>query len=124
VHDQVFNVGQTAENYRISELAEIVTQVVPGSRVEYAPGGGPDKRCYRVSCEKIKRTLPDFKPQWTARTGAEELYTAYRETGLSKTDLEQGRYIRIRCIQKRLAAGDLDSCLHWTRQPAEMPMSV
>jgi nucleoside-diphosphate-sugar epimerase len=59
VHNQTFNVGLTAENYRISELAEIVRQVVPGSRVEYAPDGGPDKRCYRVTCEKIRRVLPN-----------------------------------------------------------------
>jgi nucleoside-diphosphate-sugar epimerase len=42
IHNQTFNVGQTEENYRICELAEIVAQVVPGSRIEYAPGGGPD----------------------------------------------------------------------------------
>ena len=41
--------------------------------MEYAPGGGPDKRCYRVNCDKIRRVLPDFRPQWTARMGAQEL---------------------------------------------------
>src|SRR5215831_6902574 len=47
VHNQVFNVGRTDQNYRISELAAIVMETVPGCTVEYAPGGGPDKRCYR-----------------------------------------------------------------------------
>ena len=54
IHNQTFNVGQTEENYRISELADIVAETVPGCRVEYAPGGGPDKRCYRVNCDKIQ----------------------------------------------------------------------
>ena len=36
VHNQAFNVGQTEENYRIRDLAEIVQEVVPGSRIEYA----------------------------------------------------------------------------------------
>lgn len=118
VHNEVFNVGLTSENYRISELAEIVTDVVPGSRIEYDPNGGPDKRCYRVSCEKIQRVLPNFKPQWTARKGAEELYEAYKKAGLTAADLEQGRYLRIRTIQRRLSAGELDSSLHWTKQAA------
>jgi nucleoside-diphosphate-sugar epimerase len=119
VHNQTFNVGQTSENYRISELADMVAEVVPGSRIEYAPGGGPDKRCYRVSCEKIQRVLPSFRPQWTARQGAEELYQAYRDARLTVEDLERGRYIRISCIQRRMKAGELNASLHWSRQPAE-----
>jgi nucleoside-diphosphate-sugar epimerase len=67
IHNETFNVGQTEENYRIRELADIVAETVPGSRIEYAPDGGPDKRCYRVTCEKIRRQLPGFRPQWTAR---------------------------------------------------------
>ena len=88
VHNQIFNVGQTEENYRIRELAAIVAETVPGSRVEYAPEGGPDLRCYRVNCEKIRRLLPAFRPQWTARKGAQELYDAYRAAGLTREDME------------------------------------
>src|SRR5262249_50407570 len=44
VHNETFNVGLTEENYRISELADIVAETVPGCRIEYAAGGGPDKR--------------------------------------------------------------------------------
>jgi len=117
VHNQVFNVGRAEENYRISELADIVQQTVPGSRVEYAPGGGPDKRCYRINCDKIFRVLPSFRPQWTARKGARELYDAYRRAGLTADDIESGRYIRIKHIQRLLQAGRLDESLRWM-QPA------
>src|SRR5712692_1644416 len=48
IHSQALNVGQSEENYRIRELAEIVREVVPGSRIDYAEDGGPDPRCYRV----------------------------------------------------------------------------
>src|SRR2546425_10099982 len=48
IHNQALNVGQTEENYRIRELAEIVQEVVPSSRIDYAKDGGPDPRCYRV----------------------------------------------------------------------------
>ncbi|MBV6433903.1 MAG: UDP-glucose 4-epimerase [Bryobacteraceae bacterium] len=113
VHNQTFNVGQTEENYRIRELAEIVSETVPGCRVEYAPGGGPDKRCYRVNCDKIRRMVPGFVPQWTARKGAQELYDAYRTVGLTAADLEQGRYARIMNIQRLLQSGRLDASLHW-----------
>ncbi len=119
IHNEVFNVGQTAENYRIRELADIVAEIVPGCRVEYAPGGGPDKRSYRVACDKIKRMLPNFRPQWTARKGAQELYDAYRGVGLTADDMERGRYVRISQIQRLQKAGRLDGVLRWSRQRAE-----
>ena len=113
VHNQVFNVGRTEENYRISELAQIVAETVPGCRVEFAPGGGPDKRCYRVNCDKIKRILPSFKPQWTARMGAKELYDAYRAVNLTFEDVERGNYVRMEQIQRLLKSDRLDPSLHW-----------
>jgi len=113
VHNQTFNVGQTSENYRISELAAIVAETVPGARVEYAPDGGPDKRCYRINCDKINRLLPNFRPQWTARRGALELYDAYRAVGLTREQVEVGRYVRMSQISKLLKNGQLDSSLRW-----------
>jgi nucleoside-diphosphate-sugar epimerase len=124
VHNQVFNVGQTSENYRIRELAEIVKETVPNCSVEFAPGGGPDKRCYRVNCDKIRRVLPAFQPQWTARQGAQELYQAYRAAGLRAEDMQAGRYVRIRLIQRLLKSGQLDRSLRWSHQPAETTANV
>jgi nucleoside-diphosphate-sugar epimerase len=118
VHNEVFNVGRTEENYRVSELAEIAAETVPGAHVEYAPGGGPDKRCYRVDCGKIRRMLPRYEPRWTARLGAQELYTAYREIGLTEADYESGRFIRLQQIRCRRRAGELDAAL----RPAGSPI--
>ena len=54
VFNEAFNVGQTAHNYQIRELAEIVADVVPGCQIEFADDAGPDTRSYRVSFEKIR----------------------------------------------------------------------
>ncbi len=118
IHNEIFNVGRTEENYRIRDLATIVAETVPGSRIEYAPGGGPDLRCYRVTCDKIRRLLPAFRPQWTARQGAQELYEAYRAAGLTREDMDSGRYIRLKRIQRLQKAGQLDASLHWIPQRA------
>ena len=113
VHNQAFNIGHNDENYRISELADIVEETVPGCRVEYAEDAGPDKRCYRVDCSKAARLLPEFKPQWTARRGAQELYEAYKTVGLCLEDFEGPRYKRIAHIQQLLGSGRLDESLRW-----------
>jgi nucleoside-diphosphate-sugar epimerase len=124
VHNQTFNVGRNDENFRIRELADIVAEVVPGCRVEYAPGGGPDLRCYRVNFDKINRQVPAFRPQWTARKGAQELYDAYRSVGLTAVDIEQGRYVRISEIRRLQQAGRLDSKLHWIGKTATTTVGV
>lgn len=111
VFDQAFNVGQTAHNYQIKDLARIVAGVVPGCVVELADGAGPDTRSYRVSFEKIRQRLPAFKPQWDAQKGAEQLYKAYRASGVTLEEFEGPRYQRIGHINKLLAEGVLDKDL-------------
>src|SRR5690242_16316334 len=105
VFNEAFNVGQTAHNYRIRELAEIVAGVVPGCQIEFADDAGPDKRSYRVSFEKIRRRLPAFKPQWDARRGAEQLFEAYRGSRLTLEEFEGPRYQRIGHINMLIANG-------------------
>jgi nucleoside-diphosphate-sugar epimerase len=113
IHCQALNVGQTEENYQIRDLAEIVSETVPGCRVEYAEGGGPDTRCYRVDFSKINRVLPEFKPRWTARAGAKELYDALGGAGLQLNDFEGPRYKRISHLQELLRSGRLGADLRW-----------
>jgi nucleoside-diphosphate-sugar epimerase len=73
IHNEIFNVDRANENYRISELAQIVVETAPGCHTDYALDGVPDRSCYRMNCDKINRLLPGFRPQWTARKGAQEL---------------------------------------------------
>jgi len=119
VFNEAFNVGQTAHNYRIRDLAEIVAGVVPGCTVEFADDAGPDKRSYRVSFEKIRRKLPTFEPRWDARMGAEQLYMAYRSSGLTLDEFEGPRYQRIGHIKKLLADGTLDAELRHAQPHGE-----
>jgi len=118
VFNQAFNVGQSAHNYRIRELAEIVADVVPGCRIDYSKDAGPDKRSYRVSCEKIRQTLPNFKPQWDARKGAEQLYEAYKKVDLSLEEFEGARYQRIAHIKMLMREGVIDKELRKLRAAA------
>ncbi|MEZ5857065.1 MAG: NAD(P)-dependent oxidoreductase [Hyphomicrobiaceae bacterium] len=120
VHNQAFNVGQTAHNYMIRDIAGIVAEVVPGCKLEYAPDAGPDTRSYRVSFEKIARVLPGFKPAWDARRGALELYEAYRASNLDLAEFEGPRYQRIGHIRKPfMADGVLTADLRRSQLAAE-----
>jgi len=113
IHCEAFNVGATEENYRIRDLAELVNEVVPACRVEYAKDGGPDKRCYRVDFSKVANTFPSFKPQWNARKGARQLYDAIQQVDLRVEDFEGPKYQRISHIQQLIGRGCLDANLRW-----------
>lgn len=114
VHNEAFNVGSTTENYRVRELADMVAEVVPGSKVIYAPGAQPDKRNYRVNCDRIRRVLPAFETRWTVRRGMEELFDAYQACGLTEEQFLSSRYLRIRRVRELQAQGRLDADLRWS----------
>ena len=113
IHNEAFNVGRNEDNYQIRDLAEIVRETVPNCRIEYAPGAGPDKRCYRVDCSKIANILPNFKPQWDARKGAAELYEVYQKVGLTLEEFEGSKYQRIAHIKYLISNELLNSELRW-----------
>jgi len=114
IHNEAFNVGTTTENYQVREIAQLVKEIVPNCRVDFAAGASPDKRNYRVNCDKIASTLHEFKPQWTARRGIEELYNEYKKTGLTLEEFEGPKFMRIAHIKGLIEEGRLDESLRWT----------
>jgi nucleoside-diphosphate-sugar epimerase len=114
VHGEAFNVGDDEENYQIRDIARIVEEIVPESRIAFAAGAGPDRRSYRVSFAKLQRTFPELRPRWTVRASVEEMLTAYRDNGLTIADFESSRFTRIARIKELMAQGRLDEALRWS----------
>jgi nucleoside-diphosphate-sugar epimerase len=117
IHNEAFNVGRTEDNVQIREIAEMVREAVPGSRVSFAEGAGPDIRNYRVDFAKLHTTFPDLKMRWTVRDGIDELAAAYARYGLTYEDFVSSRYVRLRRIRELLEAGLVDDMLR--RQTGE-----
>jgi nucleoside-diphosphate-sugar epimerase len=113
VHGKSYNVGRTAENYRIRDVAQIVADAVPGSEITFADRSGPDKRDYRVSCDLITAEIPEFAPRWTVPDGVRQLTDAYRSHGLTLEAFAGERYHRLRRVEALQKAGRLDARLRW-----------
>lgn len=111
IHLEAYNVGRTSENYRIREVAEIVEEIVPNSKISFADEAGPDLRNYRVNCDRFADTFPSFEPVWTVRKGVEELYSTFVAEALTKSDLEGARFQRIKRIRELIAEGVIDTSL-------------
>jgi nucleoside-diphosphate-sugar epimerase len=122
VHNEAFNVGITSENYRVRDVADMVAEVVPNSKVTYAGDASPDARNYRVDCEKIRARLPTFHPQWTVRKGVEQVYEALCHHGTSAEEFLSSQFIRLKRIRELQRTGALDEMLRWrVTGPASAP---
>ena len=112
VHNQVFNVGSTSENYRIRELADIVAKAFPGCAVSLGESGG-DNRSYRVSFEKISKELPGFNCQRDAAMGAAELYHIFNSIHLTDEIFRDRAYTRLKQLKYLLDTRQIDEHYFW-----------
>jgi len=117
VHGEAFNVGRPGENHRIREVAERVRAAIPGSRIAFAAGAGPDPRCYRVDFGKLARVLPASVPIRMLEDGISQLVVAYRREGLRREDLEGDRFVRVERILRLLREGRVGADLRFAREP-------
>jgi nucleoside-diphosphate-sugar epimerase len=112
VNSQIFNVGSTAENYRVREIAQIVSEAFPGCEVSVGPPSA-DNRSYRVSFAKIESRLPGFKARWTARKGAEELRRLFERIEFSPQSYEFRAFTRLKQLKYLQQTGQIDQDLYW-----------
>ncbi|MGR9099758.1 MAG: NAD-dependent epimerase/dehydratase family protein [Gammaproteobacteria bacterium] len=115
IHNQAFNLGSTTDNYQIRELAERISKLLPHCKIVFAKGAAPDKRCYRVDCDKISERLPECAPRWTIVNGIKQLYESYRTEHLKLEDFEGSRFKRIAHVKKLIGEGILDSSLRFAQ---------
>jgi nucleoside-diphosphate-sugar epimerase len=114
IHNQAFNVGRSADNVQIRDVAEMVRDAVPGSELTFAADAGPDLRNYRADFSKLTGTFPGLRMQWSVRDGISELLAAYTKYDLTYDDFTSARFVRLHRLRELLDAGLLDDLLRRT----------
>jgi nucleoside-diphosphate-sugar epimerase len=114
VANQVFNVGTTEHNYTVREIAEIVSEVFPGCSLSFGPPS-PDNRSYRVSFDKIRKHLPNFKCRWDARRGAEQLLAIFRRIDMPEDVFRYRAFTRLRQLEYLIRTKQIDGDFFWTK---------
>jgi nucleoside-diphosphate-sugar epimerase len=112
VHNEVFNVGDTDENFQVKEIAEIVGEAFPGCETSFGDNGG-DNRSYRVSFDKINETLPGFSCEYSAKKGACELYDLFKKIDMKPETFEGRPYTRLKQLKYLLSSRQLNENLYW-----------
>jgi nucleoside-diphosphate-sugar epimerase len=109
VFNEAFNVGRSDENYLIKDVAQIVSETVPGSVVTMSGEASRDARNYRVSCDKFTSRFKALSARWNVASGAKELYQAFQRQRLTTDEFEGPRFKRIAHLQELLSRGSLDA---------------
>lgn len=116
VHNQIFNVGDSQQNYRVREIAEIVAETFPGCELSFG-ASDKDNRSYRVSFEKINTQLPGFKCRYDAAKGAEQLREVFEGIGMTREIFGAPPYTRLKMLQQLINTGQVDNQLFWRDLP-------
>ena len=87
----VFNVGDTKENYTKQMIVNEIKKVLPNSKIKYVVKND-DPRDYRVNCDKIKKEL-GFKISMTVEDGIKEIKRIIQENLIK--DPEDQKYYNI-----------------------------
>jgi nucleoside-diphosphate-sugar epimerase len=111
--NKAFNVGKSSENYRVYELAEIVRKLVPNSKIEFAKEATRDPRSYRVNCDLLPKTIPDYSPSWDVEKGVNELVKSFDRVGLEKDDFEGIKFKRVDHLKMLIRNEHLSPHLRW-----------
>jgi nucleoside-diphosphate-sugar epimerase len=112
IHNQVFNVGDTNHNYRVRDVAEIVAETFAGCRVSFGPPSA-DNRSYRVSFEKIRKHLPEFKCAWDARRGAQQLYELFGKIEMPTEIFKHRTFTRLKQLEYLIRTKQIDDHFFW-----------
>jgi nucleoside-diphosphate-sugar epimerase len=112
VHNQVFNVGDNGQNYRVREIAEIVAESFPGCRLSFGANTA-DNRSYRVNFDKINSQLPGFRCQRDARSGAQEFRTLFERIQMTRETFEFRAFTRLKQLEHLLSTAQIDESFYW-----------
>jgi nucleoside-diphosphate-sugar epimerase len=112
VHDEVFNVGDAAQNYRVRDIAEIVGKVFEGCELTFGEQGG-DNRSYRVAFDKIHEQLPGFSCDWDAERGARQLHDVFSRIDMDAGVFNDRAFTRLQQLQYLLRTSQIDETFYW-----------
>jgi nucleoside-diphosphate-sugar epimerase len=118
VHNEIFNIGDDEQNYRIREIAAIVGQVFDGCTVTFGRPSG-DNRSYRTSFNKIRRHLPGFRCRWPAELGARQLREIFERVGMTEEMFFFRGFTRLEQLKHLIATRQIDADFCWS--PLERP---
>ncbi len=113
VGGEAMNVGSSEQNYRVIDIAKIVSERFPDCELIVGEPSA-DNRSYRVNFDKIQRLMPNFECQWTAEKGADQMLRLFQAIDMTPEVFTSAPFTRLKMLMQHKAAGLLTEDLFWS----------
>jgi nucleoside-diphosphate-sugar epimerase len=112
IHNQILNVGDSNQNYRVREIAEIIGRVFPDSEISFGTVGA-DNRSYRVSFGKLARLLPQFRCEWDVEKGVRQFRALFERIDLTRETFDHPGFTRLKQLEYLIRTRQIDDDFYW-----------
>jgi nucleoside-diphosphate-sugar epimerase len=112
IHNQILNIGDSSQNYRVREIANIIGQVFPGCEISFGTVGA-DNRSYRVSFAKVARCLPEFRCEWNVEKGVKQFRALFERIALSREIFDHPGFTRLKQLEYLIKTKQIDDDFYW-----------
>jgi len=109
----IVNAGSDAWNYQVHELASVVAELVPQTRVEISRNAAPDNRSYRVDFSLFRSLAPHHQPAASLQQVIANLRNLLESSGFNDANFRSSGLMRLNMLTKLVAQGELTKNLEW-----------
>ncbi|MEP6513674.1 MAG: SDR family oxidoreductase [Parafilimonas sp.] len=110
------NTGSNEGNYQVKDLAQAVTEVIPGTKVSINKDATLDKRSYRANFNLFQSLAPNHQPVYTLHKTTQELYENLKAIDFKDNDFRNSRLIRLKVLTELQELGFINEHLEWCHQ--------
>ena len=107
------NVGADEWNYQVRDLADAVSKVIPGTKINININAIPDKRSYRVDFSYFKKIAPKHQPEITLNQSIRELKAGMEKMDFRDPNFRSSHFMRLKVLEQHIAERRLDANLYW-----------
>jgi nucleoside-diphosphate-sugar epimerase len=109
----VVNAGSNTGNYQVRDLATVVANQLPGTKVSINQAAPPDLRSYQVDFSLFAKLAPDHLPLTSLSQSVRNLHSGLNGMGFSDKQFRSSSLMRLKTLKDHIAAGRLSSDLRW-----------
>jgi len=109
------NVGSNDANYKIKDLAELVAQVIPDTKISINPNASNDNRSYKVNFDLFNKLAPHHRPQLKLIDTISELKFGIEQMEFQTKNIYSTKYIRLNILNELIEKRKLNRDLSWIK---------
>lgn len=112
IHGEIFNVGSNSLNFKIEEIAEIISKEFLECETIFGSLQN-DSRSYKVDFDKIHTHMPNFHCKWNLHQGARQFHDLFKQIEFTEGDLDNRCFTRLKQLTYLLRTNQIDEEFFW-----------